>query len=185
MHKTWKKYQGVFKHCVSLKKGYLFSACYYRLCNFSVTESLLSIHCLMHTTIQCISINVRSCVSSRPVWPLIFIQLNSTLPNHCLLQNCGSSCVKSHWLHLTTSPGMCNIAFHFPSRVCKAWAPINSDILQWCVGLVCISSRLSHFHCLICIHCTTVDTIKGLSHVRQISIWIHTTVNIIYASVGR
>lgn len=106
MHKTWKKISGVFKHClvlcapVSTKRKYLFSALYNSLCDFSDVElfsfspsvkeacvaervkSHLSMHCLMHATIPCISINVKSCMFTRSVWPLIFIQLNSTLPNH-------------------------------------------------------------------------------------------------------
>ena len=101
------------------------------------------------------------------------------------LQQRASLYVKSHWLQLAVSPGTCNIAFRFPSSAGRAAAQINSDILQWCAGSVWISPCLSHFHCLICIHSTTVGTIKGLSLVRQICIWIRSAANIVYASVLR
>lgn len=109
---------------------------------------------------------------TRSVWPLIFIQPNSTLPNHPLLQNYGPQYVNSHWMHFTTSPGTGYIAFHFPSSTGKGLAQISPDIFQPCLRFACFSC-LSHFQWLICIHSTAVGVIKGLSHVWQISIWIH------------
>ena len=110
MHKTWKKYQGClsaacFSVLLSTQKESIYSQpstagsdfgnvelfhCYpkWQHCVTECVETHLSMRSLMHTTIQCISTNVKSCVFTRSVWPLIFIQLNSTLPNHSLLLHC-------------------------------------------------------------------------------------------------
>lgn len=132
----------------------------------SVTERVqahLSMHSSAWTTIQCISINVKGCVFTSSVWPLIFIQPHSA---QSLLiasfQNPASQYVKSHWLYFSLSLGTPNIAFRFLSRAGRASAGINSDILQWCVMFVCVSQRLSYFHLLICTHGTSAGTIKGL-----------------------
>lgn len=131
-------------------------------------------HPLVFSAIQCISKNVRSCVFTGSAWPLIFIQLSSTPTTHFSLCNCGPCSVESHWLHPAVSPGMCNITFLFTSAAAgRARLQINTDILQWCW----ISS------CLICIHNTTVGTIKGSSLVRQISIRSYMAANGIYSFV--
>lgn len=206
-----KEISGVFKHCLVLsapvnpKREYLFCALYNNLCDFSDVELFLfhpmsgvvcdrmckissqyalldAYHHPMHFY-KCQEL----CVYQVCLTPNIYSAQQHSTQSFLIasLQKRGSCCVKSHWMQFAISPGTCNIAFRFPSSVGKAWAQINSDILQQCVGFVCISQCLSHFHRLICIHSTTVGTIKGLSHVRQICIWIHTTANIIYASVVR
>lgn len=189
MHNTWKKHQGCLNSACSLKTTTGFVTPLICFFFFIISANVWQILLLVFTTrciptIQCISINVKSCVFTRSVWPLIFIQPNSTLPNHSLLQNSGLRYVNSHWMHFTTSAGTGYIAFHFPSSTGKALAQINPDILPRCLRFAFFSC-LSHFQRLICIHSTTVGVIKGLSHVWQISIWIHATANLIYTAVLR
>lgn len=164
---------GVFKQCVwRLQQALWRHISVIFFISLDVWQTLLLVfttRCI--ATIQCISINVKSCVFTRSVWPLIFIQPNSTLPNHSLLQNYGPRYVNSHWMHFTTSAGTSYIAFHFPSSTGKGLVQINPDILQSCLRFVCFP-WLSYFQCLICIHSTAVSGIKGLSHASQISIWI-------------
>lgn len=82
-------------------------------------------------------------------------------------QKRGPLYVKSHWLQFALSPGTCNIVFRFPLSSGKAWAAINTDISQWCVGFVCVSRCLSDFRWLMCKHSTTVGMVKGLSSVSR------------------
>lgn len=173
MHNTWIKHQGCLSSaCMGLQQALWCRLSVIFSISLNVWQTLLLVFTTRYIpTIQCISINVKSCVFTRSVWPLIFIQPNSTLPNHSLLQNYGPRYVNSHWTHFTTSPGTGYIAFHFPSNTGKGLAQINPDILQCCLRCACCSC-LIHFQCLICIHSTTVCVIKGLSHVWQISIWI-------------
>lgn len=110
MHKTWEEISGVFKCRVALSArvnpkreshsqastgSSYFSAMElfpFSFSPLSVTERVtvpLSMHCSMHTNIQCISINVKSCVFFPGLPdPLIFIQLIDTLSNHFLLLHC-------------------------------------------------------------------------------------------------
>lgn len=136
MHKTWQNYWGHLSTALAWKEVVYSERSTVASVTYKANVEELQ---LVFPTIQCISINVRSCVFTGSAWPLIFIQLSSTPTNHSSLCNCGSRYVKSHWLHSAVSPGKCNITFLFPSAAAAAAdggrLQINTDILQWRVRL--------------------------------------------------